>query len=292
MPVTLRCGRCGKNMHNGSNGFCQTCIDRYTPEEWGAWRQFQKPTCQQCGGLIEWALPCHVETGRTRFCSKRCANLSMAKIQESDWPEIVRLYRDEHLTAKAIGLQYGCTAIPVLKGLRRLGVVRHGSPGARNGMYGNTHTPEARVKIREANRKQFSSEVARQKHGELAAQQIKDGRTGKSYNKLETAFATILDDIGAAYEWQHKLGRYVFDFLLHKPNMLIETHGEFWHADPRFFDRSKLRAVQTSNLANDVRKEAAAHAAGFQFACFWEYDVHNNPDQVKAELLDILNACE
>jgi hypothetical protein len=74
--------------------------------------------------------------------------------------------------------------------------------------------------------------------------------------------------------------------------MLIETHGEFWHADPRFYDRSKLRAVQTSNLANDFRKQAAALAVGFRFAMFWEHDVHNNPAHVKAELLTILNACE
>lgn len=289
--ITSRCNRCGQNKRNAGE-FCQKCIDRYSPEDWDAWLQYQKPFCQQCGKSIEWATPGYTATGRTRFCSKTCSNLAMSKIKESDWPELVRLYRDEHLTSNQIGKLYGCTGTVILKVLRRFEVLRYAKPGAANGMYGQTHTPAAVEKIREAHRKQFSSEAARQQHGELTAQQIKDGRTGKSFNKLETAFAAILDSIGASYEWQHKLGRYVFDFLLHGPNILIETHGQFWHADPRFYDRSKLRAVQTSNLANDIRKEAAARAAGFKFVCYWEHDIHNDPDWVKADLIAVLGNCE
>lgn len=193
MPVNSPCGRCGKNMPRGSkDSYCQKCIERYPQENWDAWHQFQKPLCQQCDEPITWAMPCHLETGRTRFCSKRCANLGMAKIKESDWPEIVRLYRDEHLTSNQIGELYGCTGTVVLKVLRRFDVLRYAKPGAANGMYGQTHTPAAVEKIRAAHLRQFSTEAARQQHGDLTAKQIKNGRTGKSFNKLETAFAASL----------------------------------------------------------------------------------------------------
>lgn len=305
--VQSRCDRCGRGTSARQNNtgdlyvlpetfeeladegdFCQKCIDRYDLENWRRWfkAREQKPPCEYCGKPVGWAMPCHMETGRARFCSRRCRAFVESKIKESDWPEIVRLYRDERLTAEAIGARYGCTTVPVLKVLRRFNVLRHSKPGKANGMYGHTHTSEAREKIREANRRQFSTEEARQRHAELTAKQIQDGRTGKSFNKLERAFAAILDSVNASYQWQFKLDRFVFDFLL--LDILIETHGTFWHADPRFYDHASLKPAQAHNIANDVRKEAAALAAGYRFLRVWEYDVHNHPDRVKSQILTAL----
>lgn len=209
----------------------------------------------------------------------------MAKIPESEWPELVRLYQGG-LTSNQIGALYGCTGTVVLRILRRSpGVLRYAKPGKANGMYGRTHTPEARVKIREANRRQFSSKESRARHAELTAKQIESGRTGKTHNALEYAFAKILDSIHVEYQWQARLGRFVFDFLLIGNGILVETHGTFWHADPRFFDHTKLKPTQIKNVANDEKKRRAALDAGYRYLQFWEHDIHNTPSAVIASVL-------
>lgn len=250
-----------------------------------------KPVCQYCGEVISWATPFHIKTGRGRFCSKECADRAALKIPESEWPELVRLYRDEGLTSNEIGARYNCTGTVVLKVLRRYpGVLRYDKSGKANSMYGRTHTPEARAKIRAANQRQFASEEARQRHAELTAKQIQEGRTGKAYNKVERAFASLLDEIGVSYQWQAKLGRFVFDFLLTDFGIMVEVHGTFWHADPRFFDHSNLKPAQAHNVANDARKHRAAIDAGYGFAQFWEHDIHNDPLTVRAKVLAVLAA--
>lgn len=248
-----------------------------------------KPLCQQCGAVIEWAIrPAHSKTGRGRFCSKDCANKAMSKIPESEWPELVRLYQGG-MTSNQIGALYGCTGTVVLKTLRRFpGVLRYAKPGEANGMYGRTHTPEAREKIRAANIRQFSTQESRNRHAELTAKQIEQGHTGKTHNKLERAFAAILDSIGVRYQWQARLGRYVFDFLLTDTGIMVEVHGTFWHADPRFYSHTDLKPSQIGNVANDAKKHQSAIDAGYRYLQFWEHDIYNDPSAVANSVLSAI----
>lgn len=147
------------------------------------------------------------------------------------------------------------------------------NPGAKNGMHGRTHTQESRAKIREANRRQFSNPANRERHAELTCQQIKDGRTGKAYNKLEALVAKMLTAQGIQFEQQFRLGRFLFDFYVPASNTLIEVHGTFWHADPRVYGDKPLTPIQERNLANDKRKAERAERDGYKLMVLWEYDV-------------------
>ena len=145
--------------------------------------------------------------------------------------------------------------------------------GAKNGMYGRTHTAEAREKIRAANKRQFSDPEARKRHAILTCQQIQSGRTGKAYNKLERRVADWLAERGVAYIQQYRVGTYIFDFFLPNPYTLIEVQGRFWHADPRFYDPEHLSSVQKHNIQNDIRKAVYAIQHGFCIRYFWEDDI-------------------
>ncbi len=152
--------------------------------------------------------------------------------------------------------------------------IRMGNAGIRNGMYGRTHSQESRDKIRQANYEQFSRPGARERHAEITADQIANGRTGKSYNKLEMKFASILKQSGLEYKMQYRLSKYSYDFYVPSLNTIIEIHGTYWHADPRFYpDRSNLNDTQKRNILNDDLKSKCALDNGYDLLVFWEHDI-------------------
>lgn len=191
--------------------------------------------------------------------------------------ELERLYLVEKMTQSEIGNLYGITQGAIKYKMQQHGIqTRSSHPGAANGMFGRTHTPEAREKIRRANQKQFSDPIARERHALLTCQQIQDGKTGKAYNKLESVVAGLLNEAGIVYEQQYRIGRFLFDFFLPDSNTLIEVHGTFWHADPRRYANKPLSKIQQRNLANDSRKAERAIKDGYGFVVLWEYDVYHS----------------
>lgn len=191
--------------------------------------------------------------------------------------ELERLYLVEKMTQTEIAQLHGVTQSSIKHKMQQHGIkTRSAHPGAANGMFGRTHTPEARAKIREANRKQFDDPLARERHALTTCKQIQDGKTGKAYNKLEQTVAALLDKAGVAYEQQYRIGRFLFDFFLPESNTLIEVHGTFWHADPRKYGNKPLSKIQQRNVANDVRKAERTARDGYKFVVLWEYDVYHS----------------
>lgn len=234
-------------------------------------------TCINCGkSFMASSFDSHKKAGRGKFCSRQCAGKKSAKVTDSLKPRIVEMYQNG-MDSRQIANLFDCTPGLIVQILRRAEIdMRHGKshPGARNGMYGRTHTPEAKEKIRQANRRQFSTEEARQRHAGLVADQIAAGRTGKTHNRLEQKFAAILDCMGIVYQQQYRLSRYSYDFYIPSINALVEVHGTFWHADPRFYQPGNLSAIQHRNIANDRRKANCATQHDYRLLVFWEHDIN------------------
>lgn len=186
-----------------------------------------------------------------------------------------QMYLVEGLSQSEIAVRYDLTQTAIGLKLRAANIPMRGKAniGPKNGMYGRTHTPDAIEKIRAANNRQFASDEARQHHAELTADQIATGRTGKTHNLLEQKFAAILDRMDITYQQQYRLSRYSYDFYFPAISALVEVHGTFWHADPRFYRADNLSAIQHHNIANDQRKLDCATQNGYQLLVFWEYDI-------------------
>lgn len=248
--------------------------------------------CLQCGKPFEVQAksqkqrPCN-------FCSIQCSRQHAKETTDKylDKMNFIGLYQSGKTLAE-VGELCQSNAMTIRRRLIERGIplrpTHAHAKGAGNVMYGKTHTPEAIAKIREANRRQFSKPSERERQAQVAAKLIAEGRTGKQFNKLEQAFANLLTEMGIAYTWGHRLGRYVFDFYIPHKLLLIECDGSFWHADPRFFDRSSLHKVQVTNLENDRKKDAFAQERGFSLIRFWEHDIHHSPDLIKARLAELL----
>jgi G:T-mismatch repair DNA endonuclease (very short patch repair protein) len=187
--------------------------------------------------------------------------------------EIVALH-GAGVTTPLIATQFHVSDTLIRKVLKAHGVaLSKAHPGESNGMFGHTHSPATREKIREANRKQFSDPVARERHAILAAKQIASGRTGIRNNRLEKQVSTLLASEGHEFISQYRVGRFVFDFYIPSINTLVEANGTFWHADPRFYSCENLSAAQSHNVDNDRKKAAFAQASGFKLRIIWEADI-------------------
>jgi G:T-mismatch repair DNA endonuclease (very short patch repair protein) len=116
--------------------------------------------------------------------------------------------------------------------------------------------------------------VAWKRHARIAAAQKATGVLGRAYNHLEAKLAKLMDEAGIDYQWQFRLGRYVFDFLL--PNrILVEIQGTYWHADPRFHSRSHLTPTQRRNAERDAAKARHAGLCGYRLKLVWESDLRS-----------------
>lgn len=244
--------------------------------------------CLVCGQKFEVKIGAEKRKPR-KFCSWKCAG----KNKRIDLPEekIIQLYT-EGKSSFEIAAMLGVSGTVIQDRLKSNNIkmrtpIEH-NKGKNNPMYGKTHSPEARKKIREANKRQFSNPENREKHALLTIKQIKEGRTGKSYNKLETKMSQLLDLLKIEYEPQFQVKTYLFDFYLSKYNILIECDGTFWHADPRKYpDKNKLSKIQKRNIANDKLKNKVAEDLNFNLIRFWEEDIMQTPDVILKTLKDI-----
>jgi hypothetical protein len=99
------------------------------------------------------------------------------------------------------------------------------------------HTDEAKAKMREAQRRQFSRPGVRERAAERTCKQI-----------------------------------------------ILEAHGRFWHADPRFYDHDSLSPIQKRNKENDARKAEIAKKHGYGLKIIWEDDAWGDVDRKRGAL--------
>ncbi|MBC8428557.1 hypothetical protein H8D04_01600 [bacterium] len=77
----------------------------------------------------------------------------------------------------------------------------------------------------------------------------------------------------------------IYDFYLKDKNILIECDGDYWHGNPKFFE--KLNETQIKNIENDKFKNILAENNGFDLLRFWEYEIHD--DNFENKFIGVLN---
>jgi len=82
--------------------------------------------------------------------------------------------------------------------------------------------------------------------------------------------------------------KFIYDLEVKDLNLLIEIHGDYWHANPLIVDYSKLFPVQIDNIANDKIKEQWAKDNGYDLYVIWERDLYINRKQTLENLLNYI----
>ena len=133
-------------------------------------------------------------------------------------------------------------------------------------------TPDEQAAYNAHRRRVANRDIAWTRHTRAARVQQATGLPGRAYNQLEAKLARLMDEAGIDYQWQFRLGRYVYDFRL--PNRtLIEVHGSFWHGEPRIYPPDKLTPTQRRNLRHDAVKAEFAKLCGYRVKVVWELDL-------------------
>tara|TARA_S200002703_G_C3758018_1_gene233286 strand:- start:56 stop:1033 length:978 start_codon:yes stop_codon:yes gene_type:complete len=119
---------------------------------------------------------------------------------------------------------------------------------------------------------------------------IASAKSQKKYkmNNLEKKFLKMMQKENIHLEYSLILGTSQFDFGHKDSKTLIEIHGDYWHGNPKFYNKNQLNNIQKSKKEKDKTKRAWAESKGFNYVYFWEDDIKNNPEKVLKEVKDAI----
>ena len=97
----------------------------------------------------------------------------------------------------------------------------------------------------------------------------------KGTSKLETTFGELLDSLGIKFEPHFVFKGREYDFLLTEHNILVETHGCFYHCCKIHSPEPKY-AFQRKNLKNDQYKiKIVKFDKTYSLLIVWEHEMEN-----------------
>ncbi len=99
-----------------------------------------------------------------------------------------------------------------------------------------------------------------------------------SDTSIEKACEKMLQDLNLEYIKQYKLVNKIYDFYLPNNNLLIETNGDYWHGNPKFY--KNLDYIQIEGQKRDMHKLELAKEMGYKILFLWEDDINNNPESI------------
>ena len=115
--------------------------------------------------------------------------------------------------------------------------------------------------------------------------------TEKHISKPELQVKQILDSLNIKYLHDCVLTKdYKFrpDFNIQDKKILIECHGDYWHANPEKYEQESLTNTQKINIEKDLYKKEYYENLGYTLIIFWETDITNDIDYIKNEIIRLL----
>jgi G:T-mismatch repair DNA endonuclease (very short patch repair protein) len=81
--------------------------------------------------------------------------------------------------------------------------------------------------------------------------------------------------------------KYQYDFII-GDDILLEVHGDYWHANPNIYGngKKKINETQKFKIKQDKKKKEFAIKYGYRIYYIWESEINNNDFKV---IYDIIN---
>lgn len=106
---------------------------------------------------------------------------------------------------------------------------------------------------------------------------------------IEYFVENFLKEHSIRYESQFKILKYRYDYYLPDFNLIIEVHGDYWHANPTVYLHKSLNDIQLVCRENDNVKKELLKSKGISLFVVWEYDIKHTPTTVVQKIKDKLN---
>ena len=104
--------------------------------------------------------------------------------------------------------------------------------------------------------------------------------------KPERTVREMLEKCGAEFQQEAPLGHYTVDFLLEKHRLVIQTDGDYWHANPSVYPEPTRSQQKRRRL--DASCDSFLRNRGYRVLRFWESDLDANPENCLRTLQEVL----
>ena len=107
-----------------------------------------------------------------------------------------------------------------------------------------------------------------------------------SVSKFEKNVEQFIRSIGEKTELNNRsiISPKELDIVIEEKKIAIECNGTYWHSDEIIEKRTGTSAKEFHQMKKDLAKDA-----GYDLFFVWEDDWKNRPEEVKSELLNVLN---
>jgi very-short-patch-repair endonuclease len=126
------------------------------------------------------------------------------------------------------------------------------------------------------------SEETKNKLREKALFRVQNHSGPYKNTKPELKMKEILTELNIPFEHQFRLRNHLFDFHILNTNILIEVDGDYFHGNPKKFN--KLSKIQKQWKQKDIEINEVAIENNYILLRFWESDILKNTEEVKEEL--------
>lgn len=117
------------------------------------------------------------------------------------------------------------------------------------------------------------------------------------HSSLETRFCTILEKLNISFTRQYHINknRHPYDFHLCDSKIIIEINGNFWHANPLYYNEDDIvkrpgEKVKAKEIwARDKKFIDWAENNGYKVLIIWEDDFKKTDDELIDFFLNMLN---
>lgn len=123
----------------------------------------------------------------------------------------------------------------------------------------------------------------REKRREIAIKRLQNQPVVSSLNKY---FHNVLRNNKLYPESEYRVGHYVVDFCFPDKKLIIETDGDFWHANPSIYNT--YNSIQKKVVAKDKREATYCQNHGWNLLRFWERDIYQDVSMCIKQIQDEL----
>ena len=114
------------------------------------------------------------------------------------------------------------------------------------------------------------------------------GLTEQFVSNLEKDFEAELRIMKFSYDTQVSAWKYKIDFVVN--TTAIELNGTYWHCDSRAYPDGPKYNTQRKAILRDQKKYKYLKEKGYKVVIIWEYDFYNNWENVKQNLIAVLQS--
>ncbi len=285
MSEILQCSHCGVLLKKKQRVYCGRACQALGLSKRNSTARVSMRSCDFCGNEYAYH-PDWKQDSATKYCKRECKDAHQRITYKSEgnpvfgttWSnETRRLYETSILAYWALPENRNQRRAVMYQTAERLGRWLGQSDDSRERrhqtyltVYGVDHpwmNAEIRQKCETTSLKLYGKHT-----WEIAHDAVK-----KHDTNIELQMAQLLTTHGIEFIHPYVIEdgtiRREFDFYIPTINTLIETDGDYYHANPKTYDQMKLDNTQLHTKKNDIFKDALAVKLKMRLLRFWETDI-------------------